>query len=111
MLSIVEQIADCELGRSTARRRTVSLMTAPLRQQSAARSRFPPLSLLLPVARELKETPANRMTPTIFCDRAKKEFEGVANVEIFARELGELSLGTNSKARVSDLGADRKSVV
>ncbi|GAA5928325.1 M17 family metallopeptidase [Sporobolomyces koalae] len=38
-------------------------------------------------ARMLKETPANRMTPTIFCEHAKKRFEGVANVTIEAHDL------------------------
>lgn len=34
------------------------------------------------LARELQDTPANLMTPTIFAERAKKEFEGVANVTV-----------------------------
>lgn len=33
------------------------------------------------------ETPANRMTPTIFCETAKKQFEGVANVTMEAHDL------------------------
>lgn len=32
------------------------------------------------------EYPANMMTPTIFTERVKKEFEGVANVEIIVRD-------------------------
>lgn len=46
------------------------------------------------LARELMETPANLMTPTIFAERAKKEFEGLDNVtvnihdEAWARENG-----------------------
>ncbi|GAA5915662.1 M17 family metallopeptidase [Sporobolomyces salmoneus] len=39
------------------------------------------------MARLLKETPANRMTPTIFCDYAKKKFEGIANVTMEAHDL------------------------
>ncbi|GAA5878969.1 hypothetical protein JCM16303_007248 [Sporobolomyces ruberrimus] len=39
------------------------------------------------MARLLKETPANRMTPTIFCDFAKKKFEGIANVTMEAHDL------------------------
>ncbi|GAA5848691.1 hypothetical protein JCM3766R1_006413 [Sporobolomyces carnicolor] len=39
------------------------------------------------MARLLKETPANRMTPTIFCDFAKEKFEGIANVTIEAHDL------------------------
>ncbi|EGG12142.1 uncharacterized protein MELLADRAFT_54777 [Melampsora larici-populina 98AG31] len=38
------------------------------------------------LARELMETPANMMTPTAFCDRIKKEFEGISNVEIHVRD-------------------------
>jgi len=32
------------------------------------------------------ELPANMMTPTAFCDRVKKEFEGVENAEIIVRD-------------------------
>ena len=32
------------------------------------------------------ELPANMMTPTAFCERVQKEFEGVANVEITVRD-------------------------
>ncbi|KAM0750484.1 hypothetical protein T439DRAFT_339873 [Meredithblackwellia eburnea MCA 4105] len=39
------------------------------------------------LARELKETPANRMTPTLFTERAKKEFEGIPNVELQIHDL------------------------
>jgi len=38
------------------------------------------------LARELMELPANLMTPTIFCDRVTKEFEGVKNVDIIVRD-------------------------
>ncbi|GAA5935804.1 hypothetical protein JCM10213_003694 [Rhodosporidiobolus nylandii] len=38
-------------------------------------------------ARTLMELPANRMTPTIFCETAQKQFEGVANVEMQAHDL------------------------
>ncbi|KAJ3540499.1 hypothetical protein NMY22_g4275 [Coprinellus aureogranulatus] len=38
------------------------------------------------LARTLMEYPANMMTPTIFTERVKKEFEGVANVEIIVRD-------------------------
>ncbi|KAG7100151.1 hypothetical protein E1B28_001930 [Marasmius oreades] len=38
------------------------------------------------LARTLADLPANMMTPTIFCERVKKEFEGVANVEIIVRD-------------------------
>ncbi|KAG9126961.1 hypothetical protein FRC07_001260, partial [Ceratobasidium sp. 392] len=38
------------------------------------------------LARELMELPANMLTPTLFCDRIKKEFEGIKNVELIVRE-------------------------
>ncbi|KAJ8085173.1 hypothetical protein PM082_003959 [Marasmius tenuissimus] len=38
------------------------------------------------LARTLAELPANMITPTAFCERAKKEFEGVENVEIIVRD-------------------------
>ncbi|GAA5943638.1 hypothetical protein JCM1841_004591 [Sporobolomyces salmonicolor] len=38
-------------------------------------------------ARVLMETPANRMTPTIFCETAKKQFEGLENVTMEAHDL------------------------
>ncbi|KAI8445123.1 cytosol aminopeptidase family, catalytic domain-containing protein [Phakopsora pachyrhizi] len=38
------------------------------------------------LARELMETGANLMTPTIFCERIKKEFDGIHNVEIHVRD-------------------------
>ncbi|KAF9028210.1 leucine aminopeptidase [Rhodocollybia butyracea] len=38
------------------------------------------------LARTLMELPANMMTPTAFCERAKTEFAGVENVEIFVRD-------------------------
>ncbi|KAF9449971.1 leucine aminopeptidase [Macrolepiota fuliginosa MF-IS2] len=38
------------------------------------------------LARTLMELPANMMTPTIFTERIKKEFEGIPNVEIFVRD-------------------------
>ncbi|RXW19728.1 hypothetical protein EST38_g6122 [Candolleomyces aberdarensis] len=38
------------------------------------------------LARTLMEYPANLMTPTIFTERVKKEFEGVANVEIIVHD-------------------------
>ena len=34
------------------------------------------------LARELMETPANLMTPTLFCERIQKEFRSIDNVEI-----------------------------
>ncbi|MBW0473128.1 hypothetical protein O181_012843 [Austropuccinia psidii MF-1] len=46
------------------------------------------------LARELMETGANLMTPTKFCERIKKEFQGLANVEIHVREK---SWAENSK--------------
>ncbi|KAK4333894.1 Cytosol aminopeptidase family, catalytic domain-domain containing protein [Rhodotorula toruloides] len=39
------------------------------------------------LARVLMETPANRMTPTIFCETAKKQFQGVENVSMEAHDL------------------------
>ncbi len=39
------------------------------------------------LARELMELPANKMTPTIFCDRAAQEFSGIANVSMEAHDL------------------------
>ncbi|CAA7265101.1 unnamed protein product [Cyclocybe aegerita] len=38
------------------------------------------------LARTLMELPANMMTPTAFCDRVKKEFEEIPNVEIIVRD-------------------------
>ncbi|KAJ4474784.1 cytosol aminopeptidase family, catalytic domain-containing protein [Lentinula lateritia] len=38
------------------------------------------------LARTLMELPANMMTPTAFCERAKAEFTGIENVEIFVRD-------------------------
>ncbi|KAF8899387.1 leucine aminopeptidase [Infundibulicybe gibba] len=38
------------------------------------------------LARTLMELPANMMTPTAFTERVKKEFSGLANVEIFVRD-------------------------
>ncbi|GAA5981624.1 hypothetical protein JCM10908_004544 [Rhodotorula pacifica] len=38
-------------------------------------------------ARVLMETPANKCTPTLFCEAAKKQFEGVANVELKVHDL------------------------
>ncbi|QRV90477.1 leucine aminopeptidase [Ceratobasidium sp. AG-Ba] len=38
------------------------------------------------LARELMELPANMMTPTKFCERVSKEFEGVKNVELIVRD-------------------------
>ncbi|GAA5850143.1 hypothetical protein JCM9279_003541 [Rhodotorula babjevae] len=38
-------------------------------------------------ARVLMELPANRMTPTIFCETAEAKFKGVANVTIKAHDL------------------------
>ncbi|KAA1091815.1 hypothetical protein PGTUg99_014609 [Puccinia graminis f. sp. tritici] len=38
------------------------------------------------LARELMESPANLMTPTLFCDRISKEFQGIKNVEIQAHD-------------------------
>ncbi|GAA6002546.1 hypothetical protein JCM10207_001174 [Rhodosporidiobolus poonsookiae] len=38
-------------------------------------------------ARTLMELPANRMTPTIFCETAQKQFEGIANVTMEAHDL------------------------
>ena len=40
------------------------------------------------LARELQDTPANLMTPTIFAERAKKEFEGVANITVNVHDEG-----------------------
>ncbi|KAL0567710.1 hypothetical protein V5O48_014282 [Marasmius crinis-equi] len=37
-------------------------------------------------ARTLMELPANIITPTEFCERAKKEFEGIENVELIVRD-------------------------
>ncbi|GJN89186.1 hypothetical protein Rhopal_002162-T1 [Rhodotorula paludigena] len=39
------------------------------------------------IARVLMELPANRMTPTIFCETAQKHFEGVENVTMQAHDL------------------------
>ena len=41
------------------------------------------------LARELMETPANLMTPTVFAERAKKEFEGLENVTVNIHDEGE----------------------
>uniref|UniRef100_A0A2C9KE70 Cytosol aminopeptidase n=1 Tax=Biomphalaria glabrata TaxID=6526 RepID=A0A2C9KE70_BIOGL len=38
------------------------------------------------LARKLKENPANLMTPTIFCEEVKKNFEGLPNVEVIVRD-------------------------
>lgn len=40
------------------------------------------------LSRELMELPANLMTPTKFCERITKEFEGVKNVELIIRDEG-----------------------
>ncbi|TFK66182.1 leucine aminopeptidase [Pluteus cervinus] len=40
------------------------------------------------LARTLMELPANMMTPTAFCERVKKEFAGLKNVEIIVRDEG-----------------------
>jgi aminopeptidase len=40
------------------------------------------------LSRELMELPANILTPTAFCERIKKEFEGVDKVEIKVRDKG-----------------------
>jgi hypothetical protein len=39
------------------------------------------------LARTLKELPANRMTPTIFCETAEKQFAGIENVTLKAHDL------------------------
>lgn len=41
------------------------------------------------LARELMDTPANLMTPTIFSERTKKEFEGVQGVTVNVYDEGE----------------------
>lgn len=41
------------------------------------------------LARELMDTPANLMTPTIFTERAKKEFQGLDNVTLNVHDEGE----------------------
>lgn len=41
------------------------------------------------LARTLMEMPANRMTPTIFTDRAKEAFAGLENVDVLVHDLGE----------------------
>ncbi|KJA19218.1 hypothetical protein HYPSUDRAFT_44470 [Hypholoma sublateritium FD-334 SS-4] len=38
------------------------------------------------LARTLMEYPANMMTPTIFTDRVKKEFEGIPNTQVIIRD-------------------------
>ncbi|EJD02539.1 leucine aminopeptidase [Fomitiporia mediterranea MF3/22] len=38
------------------------------------------------LARELMELPGNMMTPTLFCERIKKEAEGLENLEIIVRD-------------------------
>jgi cytosol aminopeptidase len=43
------------------------------------------------LARTLMELPANMLTPTLFCERVQKEFEGVDSVEIIVRDTGEYS--------------------
>lgn len=35
------------------------------------------------------ELPANLMTPTAFCERIKKEAEGLENVEVIIRDEGQ----------------------
>lgn len=40
------------------------------------------------LARTLMELPANMLTPTLFCERIKKEFQGVGGVEIIVRDTG-----------------------
>lgn len=40
------------------------------------------------LARTLMELPANMLTPTLFCERIKKEFAGVEGVEIVVRDTG-----------------------
>ncbi|KAK4046983.1 hypothetical protein OIV83_005669 [Microbotryomycetes sp. JL201] len=39
------------------------------------------------LARELMELPANICTPTYFCERAEKEFAGLANVKVHVHDL------------------------
>lgn len=34
----------------------------------------------------MMELPANLCTPTIFCERASKLFEGIPNVKVFVRD-------------------------
>jgi aminopeptidase len=41
------------------------------------------------MARELMDTPANLMTPTIFADRATEEFSGLDNVTVNVYDEGE----------------------
>jgi len=66
------------------------------------------------LARELQDTPANLMTPTIFAERAKKEFEGVSNVtvnvhdEAWAKEKGmrtflSVAAGTEEPAKFVEI--------
>ncbi|KAI7965162.1 hypothetical protein MJO29_003260 [Puccinia striiformis f. sp. tritici] len=38
------------------------------------------------LARELMESPANLMTPTLFCERISKEFQGIKNVDIHVHD-------------------------
>lgn len=38
------------------------------------------------LARELTELPANMLTPTLFCERIKKESEGLNNIELIVRD-------------------------
>ncbi|KAF9038405.1 cytosol aminopeptidase family, catalytic domain-containing protein [Rhodocollybia butyracea] len=74
------------------------------------------------LARTLMELPANMMTPTAFCERAKDEFANVENVEIFIRDeawaekMGmntflSVTHGTNEPAKFLEIhykGAARK---
>jgi len=66
------------------------------------------------LARELMDTPANLMTPTVFTERAKKEFEGLSNVtlnihdEAWAKEKGmrtflSVAAGTDEPAKFLEL--------
>lgn len=41
------------------------------------------------LARELMDTPANLMTPTIFTERAKKELEGLAGITVNVHDESE----------------------
>ncbi|KAL4070318.1 cytosol aminopeptidase family, catalytic domain-containing protein [Scleroderma citrinum] len=68
------------------------------------------------LARTLMELPANIMTPTAFTERAKEEFKGIDNVEIFVRdedwaaEKGmrtflSVTKGTDEPAKLLEMGA------
>lgn len=48
------------------------------------------------LSRELMELPANMLTPTKFCERITKEFEGVKNVELIVREKGAYIVANSS---------------